>query len=94
MEDRGQPAPAVAPVKPQENSSDKFFKAQNPDLYYGNSYMECYYFCQQCKDDFETTKAKSHKRIPFAEIFLKNYIFNCWQQHKAQTEHTQANPLS
>lgn len=36
---------------------DKVFKARNPNLYYGSSNMECYYFSQQCKDHFNTAGA-------------------------------------
>ena len=94
MEDRRQPAPAPAPVESREDASDRPLKARNPDLYYGNSHMECYYFCQQCEDHFETAGAKGHKRVPFAATFLKDRILNRWQQHKARTERTRADPLS
>ena len=76
MEDRRHPAPA--PIEPREDNSDRPLKARNPDLYYGNSHMECYYFCQQCKDHFETAGAKGHKRVPFAVTFLKDRLLNRW----------------
>ncbi len=95
MEDRRQPAPAPAPpAESREDVSDKPLKARNPDLYYGNSHMECYYFCQQCEDHFETAGAKGHKRVPFAATFLKDRILNCWQQHKARSDCNRAAPLS
>ena len=33
------------------------FKAWFPDLYYRNSHLDCYCFCQQCKDYFKTARA-------------------------------------
>lgn len=56
--------------------SDKLFKPQNPDLYYGNSDMKCYYFCQQCKDYFKIIRYLKHKQIPFTANFLKDRILN------------------
>ena len=29
-------------------------KARTPETYWGKSHMECYHFCQQCEDHFET----------------------------------------
>ena len=94
MEDRCQPAPATAPVEPREDALDRLLKAWNPDLYYSNLNIECYYFYQQCEDHFETSGTKGHKRVPFATTLLKDRIFNRWQQHKARTKCTQADPLS
>ena len=94
MEDRRQPAPAAAPVEPREDVSDRPLNARNSDLYNGNLHIECYYVCQQCEDHFETAGAKGHKPISFAATFLKDRIFNCWQQHKAQIECIRADPLS
>ena len=56
----------------QANSAlrDGALKARNPDLYYGSLHMECYYFCRQCEDYFDTTGATGHKRVPFAASFL------------------------
>ena len=47
IEDRCQPALALAQVKPWKDSSDRSSKARNPDLCYNILHMECYYFCQQ-----------------------------------------------
>ena len=49
---------------------DRPFKARNPDFYYGGSHMECFYFCRQCEDYFNTVGATGHKRVPFAALFL------------------------
>lgn len=68
------PVLALAPAEPPKNSSDGFFKAQNPDLYYGNLHIECYCFSQQCKDHFETFSAKEHKLVLFAATVFNNHI--------------------
>ena len=52
----------------------------------GKLYMECYNFCQQCKDHFDTAGAKGYKRVFFAALFLKNSILYRWQQYKARTK--------
>ena len=57
-------------------------KARFPDLYYGNLHMDCYRFCQQCKDYFETAKAKRPNRIPFAALFLRRLVIQRWLQYK------------
>ena len=89
MEDRRNPI-LLETRKPWEDASDGPFKARNPDFYYENLHIECYYFCQQCQNYFETSAAKSHKRVPFTSYFLKNRIFFCWQQHKNKIEHDKA----
>lgn len=61
-----------ASSKAREEAADKPLKARSPDLYYGNSQVECYYFICQCKDYFETANAKGHKRVPFAAFFFRN----------------------
>ena len=80
MEDRrnSAPAPVPAPLAGfREDVSNRPLKTRNLDLYYGNSHMECYHFCQQCEDHFETVGAKGHKRVPFATSFLKYRILHC-----------------
>ncbi len=56
--------------------------------------MECYHFCQQYEDHFETAAAKGHKRVLFAASFLKSGILHRWQQHKTRTKRKWAVPLS
>ena len=36
-----------------------------PEVYYGKLHMDCYHFCQQCKDHFETAGAIGFNRTPF-----------------------------
>ena len=52
----------------------QLLKARFPDLYYGNSHMDCYWFCYQYKDHFETALAKEPKGIPFAALFLLGLV--------------------
>ncbi len=42
------PTAPVAPAPDAEarDDIDRPLKSRNPDLYYGNSHMKCYYFCQ------------------------------------------------
>ena len=54
-------------LKPCEQT----LKARFPNLYYNNLHMDCYWFCQQCKDHFKTSGAKRLNRIPFAVLFLR-----------------------
>lgn len=72
------PAPAPVPEGPRERP----LKARFPDVYKGVSQMECYNFCQQCEDHFDTAGAKGPNRIPFAAFFLRGRINFCWQQYK------------
>ena len=49
-------------------------KARFLDFYYCNSHIDCYQFCQQCKDHFKTAKAKGPNKIPFAALFLHGLV--------------------
>ena len=62
------------------------FKARFPDLYYGNLYMDCYQFCQECEDDFKTAAAKRPNRILFAALFLRGLVTQQWLQHKIRCD--------
>lgn len=57
-------------------------KARFPDLYFGNSHMDCYRFCQQCEDHFETAKATGSNRVSFSALFLRGMMTQRWLQHK------------
>lgn len=95
IEDRYQPVLAPAPLaKSQKDALNKSFKARNSDIYYDNLHIKCYYFCQQCKENFETGGAKDHKRVFFALTFLKNRILNCFQQYQTWTKYNQVVLLS
>ncbi len=75
------PAPA-APAAEARDDTDRPLKPRNPDLYYSNSHMECYYFYQQYEDHFKVAGSLGYKLITFAAGFLKDYILNRWQQYK------------
>ena len=44
--------------------------------------MDCYRFCQQFKDHFETAGAKRRNRIPFAASFLRGLVTQQRFQYK------------
>ncbi len=79
-------AASAAPAAEARDNTARPLKPQNPDLYYGNSHMECYYFYQQCEDYFEVRGSPGHKLVPFAAGFSKNRILNWWQQHKTHMQ--------
>ncbi len=87
-------AALVAPATKARDDTDRPLKLRNPDLYYGNSHMECYYFCQQCEDHFEVARSLDHKRVLFAVGFLKDRILNWWQQHKTRMQRNRRVPIT
>ena len=54
--------------------------------------MDCYHFCQQCEDYFETSGATGMNRTPFAATFLRGAISLRWAQHKRR--HKRATPIT
>ncbi len=88
------PVAQAAPAAEARDDTDRPLKPRNPDLYYGNSHMECYYFYQQCEDHFEFAGLLGHKRISFAAGFLKDRILNWWQQHKTCMQRNQLAPMT
>ena len=77
---------AQTPAPVQAEPREQPLKARFPDLYYGNSHMDCYRFCQQCEDHFETAGATGNNRIPFAASFLRGTVVQRWQQHKRRSQ--------
>ena len=65
---------ALPPTLIQAEFREQLLKAQFLDLYYGNSHLDYYSFCQQCEDHFETVGANGPKRIPFAALFLRSTV--------------------
>ena len=61
---------------------ERSFKAKVPKMYYGKSHMDCYHFCQQCKDYFETIEATRINRTLFVASFLYGSISMHWTQYK------------
>ena len=52
----------------------RLLKARTSETYFGKSHMDCYHFCQQCEDYFETSGATEMNRTPFAATFLRDAI--------------------
>ena len=65
---------------------ERSFKARTPETYWGKSHMQCYHFCQQCEDHFETSGSTRMNRTPFAASFLRGFISLRWSQHKRRYE--------
>ena len=57
-----------------EGPQESPLKARFPNMYYGKSHMDCYQFCQQCEDHFETAGATGPNRVPIAALFLRGPI--------------------
>ena len=79
---------------PSDGPHEKPLKARSPDVYCGKSHIECYNFCQQCKDHFATAGAKGPNRILFAASFLRNRINFYWQQYKQKHEAESTVPIT
>ncbi len=87
-------APAALVPEKAKDDTDRPLKPRNPNLYYGNLHMECYYFCQQCEDHFKVAGSPGHKRVSFATRFLKDCILNWWQQYKTRMQCNRLAPLT
>ena len=55
---------------PQVEPKEKPLKVHFLDLYFGKLYLDCYRFCQQCKDYFDTSRVNRDNCTPFAAFFL------------------------
>ena len=54
--------------------------------------MDCYRFCKQYKDYFESARAKGPNKIPFAALFLCRLVIKQWLQHKQR--HNEVTPMT
>ena len=72
---------------------ERFHKAKVPEVYYGKSHMDCYHFCQQCKDYFKTAGATGTNRTLFAASFLCGSISVCWTQYKRRYSGEELTPI-
>ena len=68
----------------QEEPRKGQLTARFSDFYYKKSHIECYYFCQQCKDHFNTAGVTRSNRTPFATFFLCGRISFCQHLYKCQ----------
>ncbi len=93
VRDQAATVSAVLAAEIRDNT-DRPLKLRNPDLYYGHSNIECYYFCQQCKNYFEVTGLLGYKRILFIARFLKDHILNRWQQYKTRMQRNKLVPIT
>lgn len=59
---------------PKDGVRDKAIKARSSDVYYERSHMECYNFCQWCKNNFATSGANGPNQIPFTVFLLWDWI--------------------
>ena len=73
---------------------EQIFKAKIPEIYYGKSHMDCYHFCQQCEEYFETTRATGFNWTPFAASFLRGNISVCWAQFKRRNRGEKLTPIT
>ena len=69
---------AQALAEPREHP----LKARTLETYSGKSHIDCYHFCQQCKDYFETSGTTGMNCTSFAATFLRGAINLRWAQHK------------
>ena len=74
------PTPVPAPVV-SEVLWEKL-KTRSLDVYCGKSYMDCYNFCQQCKNYFATARTIGPTQTSFAASFFQDRISFRWQQYK------------
>lgn len=63
-------------------------KAKLPDLYYGKSHQECYEFCRQCEEHFETVGYSTSwpECVSFAAGFLRDDTGSNWNEYKESFE--------
>ena len=71
---------------------ERFFKARTLETYWNKFHIQCYYFCQQYEDYFETSGAIGMNRTPFAAFFFYTSISLRWAQHKCR--HKSATPIT
>ena len=56
--------------------------------------MDCYHFCQQCEDHFETVGAIGFNRTLFAASFLRGNISVRWAQFKRRNRGEELTPIT
>ena len=81
------------PRQPSEER-EQILKAKVPEVYYGKSHMDCYHFCQQCKDHFETAGTTGFNQTLFVAFFLYRNINMCWAQFKRHNRGKKLTPIT
>ena len=67
--------PVQAPATPiLVEPKEQLLKAWFPDLYFEKFHLDCYQFCQQFENHFDTTRANGENHTPFVASFLQNGI--------------------
>ena len=61
---------------------ERLLKSKTPEIYWDKSHMDCYHFCQQCKNYFKTLDTTRVNHIHFTATFLCNPISIRWAQDK------------
>ena len=61
-------------AREQLEPRERPLKVKTPETYSEKSHMDCYHFCQQCEDYFETSSATGMNRTPFAATFFHGAI--------------------
>ena len=79
---------------PKQPEREQNLKAKVPEVYYGKSHMDCYHFCQQCEDHFETVGATGFNRTLFAAFFLRRNISVRWAQFKRRNRGEELTPIT
>ena len=79
---------------PRQPECEQNLKAKVSEVYYGKSHMDCYHFCQQCEDHFETVGATGFNRTPFAASFLRGNISVHWAQFKRCKRGEELTPIT
>ena len=69
-------------------------KAKVPEMYYDKLYMDCYHFCQQRKNYFETAGATRTNRALFTAFFFRGNISVRWAQYKRCHQSKELIPIS
>ena len=80
--------------RPPPAEREQSLKAKVPEVYYGKSHMDCYHFCQQCKDHFETARATGTNRTLFAASFFRGSISILWTQYKRRHRGEELTPIT
>ena len=73
---------------------ERSFKAKVSEMYYDKSHINCYHFCQQCKDYFETVGATGTNWTLFAAFFLYGNISVRWTQYKRRHRGEELTPIT
>ena len=80
--------------RPRQPERKSTLKAKVPEVYYDKSHMDCYHFCQQYEDCFETAGATGFNQTPFAAFFLCRNINVCWAQFKRRNRGKELTPIT